>query len=529
MTKSVFYPSQMPNWILKDERRAAEIKVFHKLQSILTEDWTIFYSRPWWGLNSTGGEKDGEADFILAHPEKGLLFLEVKGGKIEYDSKKELWTSTDRHSITHVIKNPINQAMTCRHQILTKLKGERNWPSHRVIAHYGVVFVDSKKTEARLIGGYESELFCHAVDFDERFSEWIEARMSSHVSINERGPGDQGILAMIEVLAKPILLRTTLSRNFGADLENMNQLLTGIQFQVLGEIEASNRIVIEGGAGTGKTVIAVESAIRSAESGKSTLICCVGEGLLNEFKKRLIRHSNNLDICTVSEAAQLAKKFDTVIIDESQDVDWNLWDKLSLLLKDQNSKLICFMDANQAIYRLATDLQTRLQAKSFTLRVNLRNTKNIGDVIEKLYKGPSINIAGPDGEKPVLSIVKSAENAIDAICKEILELNAKEGVRFDEIAILSADTNFVRKMAYALNNARILNSSGSNRTASAVTLDTILNFKGLEAPVVIAYCPLEYGNNKELSYVGASRARTYLHVYASDPNSSIAQAVKGNH
>ena len=34
------------------------------------------------GTNRDGSEKDGEADFLIAHPESGFLSIEVKGGRI---------------------------------------------------------------------------------------------------------------------------------------------------------------------------------------------------------------------------------------------------------------------------------------------------------------------------------------------------------------------------------------------------------------------------------------------------------------
>ena len=38
---------------------------------------------------------DGEADFVVAHPEDGLLTVEVKGGTIIRDSRSEEWTSIE--------------------------------------------------------------------------------------------------------------------------------------------------------------------------------------------------------------------------------------------------------------------------------------------------------------------------------------------------------------------------------------------------------------------------------------------------
>src|SRR5690606_22207675 len=82
---AVMWPRQLPSWIVSDSRRAAERHVFAKLRDVLGNDWAVFYSRPWWGIARGGGEVDGEADFIVVHPDFGLLFLEVKGGGISFN------------------------------------------------------------------------------------------------------------------------------------------------------------------------------------------------------------------------------------------------------------------------------------------------------------------------------------------------------------------------------------------------------------------------------------------------------------
>ena len=58
----------------------------------LDDKHVVFYSVPWHKTERYRHPKDGEADFIVAHPDKGILVLEVKGGEIGYD--KVLWRGT---------------------------------------------------------------------------------------------------------------------------------------------------------------------------------------------------------------------------------------------------------------------------------------------------------------------------------------------------------------------------------------------------------------------------------------------------
>ena len=522
------FPNQLQNWVLRDERRSAEIKVFNKCVEQLPEDWYVFYSRPWWGLNERGGEKDGEADFILAHPDIGILFLEVKGGLITYDSQLDQWSSTDRYGIKHNFsKSPIQQAVQCKHQLIKKFKNAKNWPTGRVVAHHGVIFVDSVEPETALIGGFEKELFCNSVQFDRGFYDWVQKRLLINREKNEIGPGSEGIKVMIEVLAKPLRMRTTLSRASTDNLDSMNQQLTGIQLQALAEIETLPRIVIEGGAGTGKTVIACELALRSSEGEGDTKValCCVGESLLNDFKLRLGKIHPNLQILSIDELLLSPNKFERIIIDESQDLDWSDWDKILSKLVGSNSKLVCFMDSNQAIYRLATDLESRLSARRITLRVNLRNTKKIAQVINNLYEGPTPQSFGLDGIVPIFTRVNTHDDAAEKICAEILKLHKDEGVDFSSIAVLSENKDFLRRIERTLNSVGIFHNTSKFRGLNIITLDSVLNFKGLESPFVIIYSDLDSSNSRSLSYVSTSRARTYLHVYGNDLNTIISKAM----
>ncbi len=521
-------PIELPYWVLQEERRSTEIKVYEKCSKELSDDWHVFYSRPWWGLNAQGGERDGEADFVLAHPDLGILFLEVKGGQITYDERKDQWASTDRHGITHNFrKSPVQQALACRYQFMRKFQKSSKWPLAPVLAHYGVVLVDTASPSVKMIGGYETEIFCFAKEFERNFLKWVEGRVQNHRNKSEIGPGKEGIEVIHEVLAKPLKLRTALSRFSTADINAMNQMLTGIQLQTLAEIETENRLVVEGGAGTGKTVVACELALRANDLKINAALCTVSDALLTDFKIRLGQDNSNLKIMSVNQLVESKSKFDLIIIDESQDVDWSDWAKIEEKLLSYVSKLVCFTDSNQAIYRVATDLETRLGAKRITMRVNLRNTQKIGKVINSLYSGPLTAVCGPEGMQPRLTLVSDIDTAISSICSEVKRLNEEEIVDYSAMAILSDNKEFARKMQYSLKSQTIFNSPARNRALNTLTLDSVFNFKGLEAPFVFIFFDTETGNSREVSYVASSRARTYLHVYALNENALVGKAIRG--
>lgn len=109
------YPQKPPQLVLDDPKRNAELKVFQSLKS-LPDPYVIFYSSHWQKHNVYDGVQEGEADFIIAHPEMGFIVLEVKGGAIYYKADSDQWYSQDRNGENHPIKILLSKqgkAITC--------------------------------------------------------------------------------------------------------------------------------------------------------------------------------------------------------------------------------------------------------------------------------------------------------------------------------------------------------------------------------------------------------------------------------
>ena len=60
---ATMHPAVLPNYVLNDIYRSAEISVYREFEKQLSNSYHCFYSRPWLGLDRFGEEKDGEADF----------------------------------------------------------------------------------------------------------------------------------------------------------------------------------------------------------------------------------------------------------------------------------------------------------------------------------------------------------------------------------------------------------------------------------------------------------------------------------
>lgn len=528
---AIMWPRNLPEWVIQDPRRSAEREVYAKFEKLLSDEWSVYYSRPWWGISPKGAEIDGEADFIVAHAFHGVLFLEVKGGRVEFDPKNGMWLSQDRNGIKHKIKDPIIQATSSKYQLLKKFQQVSNWPNYKVRLRHGVIFPNCEPTRNDLIGPYEKDLFCCATEFRDSFFEWILNRLASHGGNDsqiDKGPGIDGIAAIDFSIAAPAKLTIPLFRQLTSDIDRQDELFTGAQLFVVSSIDTSLRTVIEGGAGTGKTLIGCELAFRYSEAGLSTLFCCLSDALSSSIKGRL-EDLENVDIFTLNDLEtqyqnQTIKKYDAIIIDEGQDVAWEQWDLFDQILREKSSYLRVLFDSNQAIYRARDDLETRLQAQSFPLRLNVRNTKQIAEVTDGLYRGPLIHCGGSDGVSPIVWEVPYAKS-VSKCLEVVLDLIENKKILPSDIAVLTVDSKTVVDISSKLLTSRVKVKDAISRLGAAVTVETIRKFKGLESKVVVLVLDRESSNNSELSYVGVSRARAMLILVGPIAGTLMASAV----
>src|SRR5690606_21228890 len=87
----------------------------------------------------------------------------------------------------------------------------------------------------------------------------------------------------------------TLGFRIGAavgEAEDRFQALEPDQYRALDFIVHMPRVLIRGGAGTGKTILAMEEAVRSSRLGKRTLLVCFNKPLALYMERKLAKVEN---------------------------------------------------------------------------------------------------------------------------------------------------------------------------------------------------------------------------------------------
>jgi ATP:corrinoid adenosyltransferase len=346
--------------------------------------------------------------------------------------------------------------------------------------------------------------------------------------------------------------------------EQTIKTLTEEQYAILDSLEDNDRILVNGLAGTGKTVLAMEAARRACQTGASILLVCfnklLGEWISGEIggissSARAAIHSVHIHglmreivgrDAPVGEGSEYwgkelpeqtllslwsnenARKYDVLIVDEAQDIlAAEYLDVLSELLVGglAGGKWLIFGDfANQAIYlgglgRTVDDLTQVLAERcphyaKHRLYVNCRNAERIATALTLvcgLSPGYKRTIHDVEGAEVEPLFWKDETEQQGMLSQRLPELRRAFGAQ--GIVVLSTrkdDQSCAAKLAEP-GTAALSPLRNSKGAAARIPYTTIHAFKGLEAPAVVVTDITNLGEEqKSLLYVAMSRARIRL-------------------
>lgn len=547
---AIMCPSPLPGFATADPRRAAERTMYEALERGLSDEHRAFYGIAWLARRRDGSGRDGEADFVVAHPKRGMVVIEVKGGAVARDGASGRWTSRDRAGAVHDIGDPVAQARDSRFALLDKLRTVPGWGGRGVRAWHAVALPDCKAAPEALGPDLPREIVIYADDLN-----WLPEKVDSLFSFWEgrEGHGDpideQAMTLVQRVLAPSFELRQPLGVEV-REAEREILRLTEQQLLLLRALARNRRVQVSGGAGTGKTILALEKARRLAEEGYRTLLTCFNRPLA-QFLRASAGEVPNLTVLNfhqlcyeMAAKAELPlpdregptppreyfeellpralehaldrfpdQRFDAIVVDEGQDFHANWWLPLQLALTDPDDGILyVFYDDNQRIYGGASALPEKLVPVH--LGENLRNTRAIHTLARRFYTGGELDASGPEGQA-VESVEAADAAAIRRETKRVLHHLIRDGaIPPRDIAVLTGKALNRSALGADATIGAFRVTQDQDADPEAVLLETIHRFKGLERPVVVLTEIDEYlqRGQEELVYVGITRARAHLVV-----------------
>jgi hypothetical protein len=547
----------------------AEARFYEACRDRLPADLMVIHSANWIYRDGKGRLNEGEADFTIISPQGGVLAVEVKGGGVSFDAATGAWHSVDRNGRRNDIKDPFRQASKERHALLDQITGHpawRQWEGRRFTIGHAVMLPDILD-ERPLIGADRQRELIGVHRDVENVAQWVDRAIRFWRQPSDDVLGAKGVRLIKEILCGSIDVRPLLGAAID-DLERQRVRLTTNQGKVFRIIGGRRRAVVSGGAGTGKTLLALERARSLARAGLEVLVLCYNRPLADwlavgvrdepmihvqtyhQLCERRIRQARQYGRDLFREAMDaypgagdqhrfdvqmpyalalsaeiVDERFDAVIVDEAQDFSDEYWLGVEMALRDlENSHLILFIDENQKVYSRTADLP--VDDEPFHLTGNCRNTEPIHAVGYCFYDGEVVDPPELIGQDVMWTGLDKEDDQAEAIAGRAAQWLQVEGLRPEDVAILVAKRPkgaVYEMLARRLKVAGVQCVFEVHAQPKRVLVDTVARFKGLEAQAVILWVGDEIINeeNWETVYVGATRAKSLLNVVGS------VKAVKG--
>lgn len=563
---AMMFPASVPAGTPPGERM-----VFERLRDDpTTEDWIVLHSLE---LAVHPTQVSGEADFVIIVPDHGVLVLEVKSHSKIFVDDRGWWLGSDPQPDE---RGPFKQASLAMRAIRNYLIGSN--PAFGSIVcwsaacfprvHFSVKSpewhswqaIDRSKLASQPVSAVVLAILAHGRAILEARGVASAARQSTFCS--------KDVVKRVGMVLRPHFEQAVSLKTLRKDLDADLARFTEEQFVALDQMTRNQRVIFNGPAGTGKTMLALE-ALRRAQREyvpERTALFCFNRSLGENLQAQVLELcpgavAGNLDAwllkqvhprpsqadisepgfwtgglvtraidCLLAEDAP-ASCFDFIVIDEAQDLlQPHYIEVLDLLLTGglASGKWRMFGDFDgQDIFakgRVSLDAFQMSHAPSaavFSLTVNCRNTTPISEYVVMLgCLNPPYSkvLRGDDRQDPHLAFYRTKQQQSEQVKSYIKEL-ASGGFALEDIVLLSplAAGSIAEVIAAEVDwKGRI----EPYRTAKSgkVRYTTIQKFKGLEAPAVILtdFAVLADDHQTSLFYIGLSRALHRLGIFLHD-------------
>lgn len=549
--------TMIPNRSLEQIKNAGERSVYEAARS-LPDDYTVIHSFYFQRDRSLAqAPVRYEGDFIIFHPDHGLVVVEVKTGPLRYENGS--WVR-GREAVTRTPEDQIDGVLGYIRDRFAELA---NVPKNRM--PFGWARVICLPLHHSYQGdyppGFDARNFWLSSDVQQ-----LEKRFRALLPAKSRMTSEHQQILLDRIL-DPMTVPTTdpieVVNDFHRDGE---RLLTDEQLRFLETTAENRQMLVLGGAGTGKTHIAIAKAKELLHSGKrvfstwynvklthlyreearltdyvaepfteylNALLTASGDAVprgetqaeKDRYWKELLPAWGETHFMECSED----ERFDAILVDEAQDFFPSWFACLQRMLKPGGCFYV-FADPGQNVFG-APDLLANeflVGFPRFTLTRNLRNATKIADTLRLVEPSShSRTLASFSGmvEKLVWDSPVDERLQIERRVDELLA----QGYRPNQIAILTFDRRHNTCLADVVSLAGVPLSDESSdverfleqernlidtnaETQDHIMTTTIRRYKGLEADFVflVGAVPNSQRCTRMDLYVGASRARYHL-------------------
>ena len=478
---------------------------------------------------------ESETDFVIFHPKKGLICLEAKAGQVKYENG--YWQYGSGKAMKH--NGPYIQAKRNKWNLRDYMvEHGLEYECNNCKKLHAVWFPDVPEANfkgASLPGEGDiritltSDSFGHIQEcIDNIFAFEGQDRCTTNLS-------EKSVQKILERVLAPSFNLISLQQIEQERNKNVFKRMLREQVALLNYLEEQNNAIINGLAGTGKTVMAVEKARRHSERDEKVLFLCYNT-FLNEHLCETYPYPHVSYYTVAGLSQRLCEKVDYkalqeklmqmflegtfpyqhVIIDEGQDFGKEKIDEVEIIEllrenaienEERNGTFYLFYDKNQMVQSKKAPKYIEDADCKLTLYRNCRNTENIALTSLRLLgsdKAPKLYPDAVMGDLPEIGFCATKEDVVTLLNAEI---DKYIDVGYNSITILTCKTEESSIIADCCKNSKY------NYKRGYVKFTTCRRFKGLESDVIIVVDidkDTFEDEGEQLMYVGTSRARFKL-------------------
>jgi len=551
----------LPPYIDKSCKSTGEKMIFDIFKNnSFTKDWIVLHSL---NLSQHTVRLYGEIDFLILIPGGGIFVMEVKGGDVKCING--VWYFTDKFKNTYTSNvGPFNQSRDAMFSLRNAIEKEfgRGHKLTKILSGFICAFphisFDKHSVEYEPWQILDKDSIQSGTEsfFKNLVQQFIQKhRGQKWFSEKDSLPDAHDLNTLCDFLRGDFERIRTLKERL-TEFDKQVTTYTGEQFRILDSIQLNERSVTQGSAGTGKTMIAIESAVRVAAEGKTVFLTCynrlIGEWMqkqVEEWKDKitvsslhsyLFEQSKGFNYDKTQDSKQdfyskylpnllkdifqkgISKKFDKLIIDEGQDLIrdeyLNLFDSMVTGgLANGNWEIYGDFERQAIFAQLSREEMLLLISKNsqppkFLLKINCRNTRQIGEETSIIsgFEKPPFLLEHLEGI-PVEYIFYKDEADQKKLLGEQLKKLSESGLPFNELIIVSP-----RKFENSCSNSfsgftirEIKNTYEIAAPQNFFGFATVQSYKGMESNYVVITDIEDLTSEvaKSLLYVGMSRAK----------------------
>ena len=527
----------------------SESEVLGWLYDQVTDDRVqVFCNQEW----LDGGERR-EMDFIVSIPDVGVCIVEVKGGTVDIIGNQ--WRQWSKSEKAMVPRNFVYQ-LDCERRTVRDILLQSFDPYNMPKIGYVLVTPKSSFDLDAILPGMSRTVLVSKSDQDELWSTIVRQTKNAKGSRDFTAIDQLAVRTLLEHPGETYESIVATTRQRGETVE----YLTVEQSFILEMMEENERIQINGGPGTGKTVVAIEEALRLVRIGKRVGLLCYNRGLASFFKhqmKKVDPHSQPEVVGTVLEglrvfagleefplpedpaeraayydvdvprqilaaleAMPIDGKLDAIVLDEVQDMSEMYWKVIQAAMKDPiNGKVVLVGDPTQELRENASPAPWPHLAKA-RLGNNLRNSRSIAKALNAFYEGKQSQPRGViNGVPPEVHVVEKSDLVISEVENFIGQLVDEFHWQRGDITVLT--THHLHEKHIAAKAQGDDDYWEEHFKNNDVFYSHINAYKGLERPyVILAINGFSSKQDRDAQtkslYVGASRARDELAIFGTE-------------